>query len=52
MKYSLTLDRSEDEIFKLMITDKQTGDAQLFEGTSYGVVLSKAYSHLLKELKK
>jgi hypothetical protein len=51
MKYSITLDMGDDEIFKLMLTDKQTNEAQLFEGKSYSYVLSKAYSYLLKQLK-
>jgi hypothetical protein len=52
IKYSITLERGEDEIFKLVLTDKQDNSMQMFEGTSYGMVLSKAYSHLLKEVKK
>jgi len=42
----------DDEQFKLILTDKQTNEANLFEGKSYSMVLSKAYSYLLKELKK
>jgi hypothetical protein len=51
IKYTITLDRDEDEVFKQMLTDKQTNDAQLFEGSSYASVLSQAYSFLLKEIK-
>ena len=51
IKYTITLERGEDEIFKLWLTDKQNNNMQMFEGTSYGVVLSKAYSYLLKEMK-
>lgn len=51
MKYTVSLDRGDDEIFKLMLTDKQNNNTQLFEGASYGTVLSKAYSYLLQELK-
>lgn len=50
-KYTLTFDRDEDEIFKLRITDKNKGTMKEFEGPSYGDVLTKAYSYLLKVLK-
>lgn len=50
-KYTIILDRDEDEIFKLRLTDKNKGTMQEFEGPSYGDVLSKAYSYLLKVLK-
>jgi hypothetical protein len=52
MKYIVSIERNEDEIFKLMLTDKYDNSSHLFEGKSYGVVLSLAYSYLLKELKK
>jgi hypothetical protein len=51
IKYTVTLDRGEDNIFKLVLTDKQTNGAQLFEGQSYASVLSKAYSYLMKEMR-
>jgi hypothetical protein len=52
MKFTVSLDLGDDDLFKLMLTDKQTNNAQLFEGKSYSVVLAKAYSYLLQELKK
>jgi len=52
MKFTVSLDLGDDDLFKLMLTDKQTNRAQLFEGKSYSVVLAKAYSYLLQELKK
>jgi hypothetical protein len=51
LKYTILLDITEDGMFKLTLSDKQTGKAQQFEGESYGKVLDKAYSYLLKELK-
>ncbi|MEI6817435.1 MAG: hypothetical protein WCL14_12555 [Bacteroidota bacterium] len=51
IKYTVSLDRDDDELFKLILTDKQTGASELFEGKSYSVVLSKAYSYLLKQVK-
>ncbi len=50
-KYSITLNRDEDEVFHLRLTDKNKGTMQDFIGPSYGDVLAKAYSYLLKVLK-
>ena len=52
IKYTVSLDRSDDEEFKLMLTDKQTNESEVFMGKSYSMVLSKAYSYLLKVLKE
>ena len=52
MTYTIHLDLSEDEIFQLMLTNKRTNEGHLFEGKSYGMVLSKAYSRMLKDLKQ
>ena len=51
LKYTVSLDMDDDQQFKLMLTDKQTNEAQLLEGKSYSDVLARAYSYLLKELK-
>ena len=51
LKYTIQLDMTEDDIFQLTLTNKQSGKAQLFEGESYGKALGMAYSYLLKELK-
>jgi hypothetical protein len=51
IKYTISLDMGDDEIFKLMLTDKHNNNAQLFEGKSYSIVLAKAYSYLLQQLK-
>jgi hypothetical protein len=51
LKYTILLDITDDGQFKLILTDKQTRKTELFEAESYAKVLSKAYSHLLKELK-
>jgi hypothetical protein len=52
IKYTISLDRNDDEQFILVLTDKQTNESELFEGKSYSIVLNKAYSHLLKQIKK
>jgi hypothetical protein len=51
LKYTVSFDMDDDELFKLMLTDKQSNRGVLFEGKSYSIVLGKAYSHLLRELK-
>lgn len=51
LKYTILLDLTNDGLFKLILTDKQTHKTEIFEGESYGKVLAMAYSYLLKELK-
>ena len=51
IKYTICLDRNEDEQFVLVLTDKQTNESELFVGKSYSTVLIKAYSYLLKIVK-
>jgi hypothetical protein len=52
LKYTVSFDMDDDERFTLLLTDKATNDMHQFEGESYGKVLARAYSFLLKELKK
>ena len=52
LRYTITLDLDDDGMFKLMLTGKHNNEGQLFEGKSYGVVLAKAYSYLLKKLRE
>lgn len=51
LKYTVTFNMSDDEVFTMLITDKQNNKAQLFEGESYSIVVAKAYSYMLKDLK-
>ncbi len=51
LKYTVSFDMDDDELFKLMLTDKRDFTSHLIEGKSYSVVLSKAYSYLLQKLK-
>jgi hypothetical protein len=51
-KYRVSLDMDVDEQFKLLLTDKDTGKIHELEGKSYSIVISKAYSYLLRVLKK
>jgi hypothetical protein len=52
MKYDLALSMEEDNLLKLSLVDKMTGKISSFEHSSYSLLLSKSYSHFLKELKK
>ena len=52
MKYTIYLELDDDELFRMVLTDKSNHSSAQVEGTSYSMVLSKAYSHLLKEMKK
>jgi len=51
-KYTVSFDMDDDDIFTLLLTDKNTNHMQQFEGKSYSLVLAKAYSYLLKSLKQ
>lgn len=51
-KYTVTLDLNDDESFLLLLTDKSNNDMQEFVGESYSAVVAKAYSYLLRTMKK
>ena len=51
-KYTVSMDMNDDETFLLILTDKNNNNMQEFEGKSYSTVLAKAYSYLLRILKK
>jgi len=51
LKYDLDLSMDEENLFKLTLVDKNTGSVTSFEHSSYSHLLSKCYSHFLKELK-
>ncbi len=52
IRYTVSFDMEGDGRWILWLTDRVTGGGRRFEGSSYGVVLSQAYSQLLRELKK
>ncbi|TVR82984.1 MAG: hypothetical protein EA412_01170 [Chitinophagaceae bacterium] len=52
LKYVITLDMDDDNNFTMILTDKVNGNAFSVEANNYSSVISKAYSLLLKELKK
>jgi hypothetical protein len=51
LKYDLALSMEEENLLKLTLVDKITGRFYSFEHSSYSQLLSKSYSHFLKELK-
>jgi hypothetical protein len=51
LKYDLDLSMDDDSLLKLTLVDKNTGGLTSFEHNSYSQLLSKSYSHFLKELK-
>ena len=51
LKYTVSLDMDEDEIFQLTLIDKRNHTTQTLEGNSYSIVIRKAHSFLLQELK-
>jgi len=51
LKYDLALSMEEENLLKLTLVDKITGQLYSFEHSSYSQLLSKSYSHFLKELK-
>ena len=51
-KYTASFDLDEQELFNLVISEKNTGETTRFQAKSYSEVIAKAYSYLLKELKR
>jgi hypothetical protein len=51
LKYNLDLSMEDDGLLKLTLVDKNTGNLFSFEHASYSQLLTKSYSHFLKELK-
>ncbi|HEY4966339.1 MAG TPA: hypothetical protein VII28_08060 [Puia sp.] len=52
MKYDLDLSMEEDGLIKLTLVDKHSGIMSTFENISYSTLISKSYSHFLKEIKE
>ena len=51
LKYDLDLSMDEDGLMKISLVDKSTGTLASFENSSYSTLISKCYSHFLKEIK-
>lgn len=52
LKYDLDLSMDEDELIKVSLIDKNTGILVRFENSSYSTLISKSYSHFLKEIRE
>ena len=52
LKYNLDLTLEEEDLMKMTLVDKTSGRMQSFEHASYSKLISKAYSFMLKELRK
>jgi hypothetical protein len=51
-KYMVSFDLNEDELFIMTISGKYVEDVAEFQAKSYSMVISKAYSYFLRELKR
>ncbi len=49
--YTIILDMDEEGLLQLTVVDKKSNDEAVFNDKAYSVVIQKAYSYLLKELK-
>ncbi len=52
LKYDVDISMDEENLMKLTLVDKITGSFAFFEHSSYSHLISKGYSHFLKEIKK
>jgi hypothetical protein len=50
--YTITLDMDSDGTFELILRDKRNNSTHAISGPTYSAVIGKAFSHLLKELKR
>ena len=49
--YSISIDMDDDGNFHLTMKDKRDQDAQTFIDKSYSIVMGKAFSYMMKEIK-
>jgi hypothetical protein len=52
MKYSIFIQMDDDGLMTMTLVDKISLKEGSFEASNYSSLISKAYSHLLRELKK
>ena len=52
LKYTVSFDMNDDEIFSMTLINKNTGIGAEFQAKTYSVVISKAYYYMLGELRK
>ena len=51
-KYTVSFDLEDDEQFRMTLIDKNLGEGVEFQAKSYSMVISKAYSYLLRKLRE
>jgi hypothetical protein len=51
MKYDVDLSMDDDGQMRMSLVDKQDGSMTTFEHSSYSTLITKSYSHLLKQVK-
>lgn len=51
MKYDVDLSMDDDGHMRMTLIDKQDGSMIAFEHSSYSSLITKSYSHLLKQVK-
>jgi hypothetical protein len=51
-KYVVSFELTEDEQFVMILVDINHGNREILQAKSYSLVISKAYSFMLRELKK
>ena len=52
LKYTVSFDMNDDEIFTITLINKNTNMGMEFQAKTYSTVISKAYYYMLGELRK
>jgi hypothetical protein len=52
LKYDVDISMDEENLMKLTLVDKITGNLAFFEHSSYSQLLSKSYSYFIQQLKR
>ena len=52
LKYTVSFDMNDDEIFTMTLVNKSNGMGQEFQAKTYSSVISKGYYYMLGELRK
>ena len=52
LKYTVSFDMNDDEIFTMTLINKNTNMSMEFQAKTYSTVISKAYYYMLGELRK
>ena len=52
LKYDIDLSMDDDELMRMTLVDKTSGELKTFENSSYSFLINKAYSFFKKELRE